>query len=131
MLLKVKEISINKLDNMIRLIIKVLLTSILIVTIAEVGKRNSIMAAVYASLPLTTLLAMVWLYLDTYDTQKVSTLSWNVLIAVIPSHVFLIAFPILVKLGFNFWISLSVSILFTALAYWAYVAILKYYNINF
>lgn len=131
MLLKVKEISINKLDNMIRLIIKVLLTSVLIVTIAEVGKRNSIMAAVYASLPLTTLLAMVWLYLDTYDTQKVSTLSWNVLIAVIPSHVFLIAFPILVKLGFNFWISLSVSILFTALAYWAYVAILKYYNINF
>jgi len=116
---------------MIRLIIKVLLTSILIVTIAEVGKRNSIMAAVYASLPLTTLLAMVWLYLDTFDTQKVSTLSWNVLIAVIPSHVFLIAFPILVKLGFNFWISLSVSILFTALAYWAYVAILKYYNFNF
>jgi hypothetical protein len=116
---------------MIRLIIKVLLTSILIVTIAEVGKRNSIMAAVYASLPLTTLLAMVWLYLDTYDTQKVSTLSWNVLIAVIPSHVFLIAFPLLVKFGFNFWISLSVSILLTALAYWVYVAVLKYYNINF
>lgn len=115
---------------MIRLIIKILLTSVVIVTISEVGKRNSIMAAVYASLPLTTLLAMVWLYLDTFDAQKVSSLSWNVLIAVIPSHIFLIAFPLLVRAGLNFWISLSISILLTALAYWAYVAILKHFGIN-
>jgi hypothetical protein len=115
---------------MIRFVIKVLLTSVLIVTISEVGKRNSIMAAVYASLPLTTLLAMVWLYLDTYDTQKVSSLSWNVLIAVIPSHVFLIAFPLLVKFGYNFWLSLFISMVITAIAYWAYVVILKHYGIN-
>jgi len=115
---------------MIRFIIKVLLTSVLIVTISEVGKRNSIMAAVYASLPLTTLLAMVWLYLDTYDTQKVSSLSWNVLIAVIPSHVFLIAFPLLVKYGLNFWISLFISMVLTAIAYWAYVVVLKHYGIH-
>lgn len=115
---------------MIRFIIKVVLTSLLIVTISEVGKRNSIMAAVYASLPLTTLLAMVWLYLDTFDAKKVSSLSWNVLIAVIPSHVFLIAFPLLVKLGLNFWISISISILLTALAYWGYVVILKHFGIN-
>jgi hypothetical protein len=102
----------------------------LIVTISEVGKRNSILAAVYASLPLTTLLAMVWLYLDTYDTQKVSSLSWNVLIAVIPSHVFLIAFPLLVKYGFNFWISLFISMALTAMAYWAYVVVLKHYGIH-
>jgi hypothetical protein len=115
---------------MIRFVIKVLLTSVLIVTISEVGKRNSIMAAVYASLPLTTLLAMVWLYLDTYDTQKVSSLSWNVLIAVIPSHVFLIALPLLVKFGYNFWLSLFISMVITAIAYWAYVVILKHYGIN-
>lgn len=115
---------------MIRYVIKIVLTSILIVTISEVGKRNSIMAAVYASLPLTTLLAMVWLYLDTFDTAKVSTLSWNVLIAVIPSHVFLIAFPLLVKLGLNFWISISISVILTALAYWVYIVSLKHFNIT-
>jgi hypothetical protein len=103
----------------------------LIVAVSEVGKRNSIMAAVYASLPLTTFLAMVWLYLDTFDDQKVSTLSWNVLIAVIPSHIFLIAFPLLIKFGLNFWISISISIVLTALAYWAYVVLLKHFGINF
>ncbi|HAN00222.1 MAG TPA: hypothetical protein DCQ26_16635 [Marinilabiliales bacterium] len=116
---------------MIRFAIKILLTSILIVTISEVGKRNSIMAAVYASLPLTTILAMVWLYLDTSDAQKVSTLSWNVLIAVIPSHIFLIAFPLLVKFGVNFWISLTISMVLTAIAYWVYVVALKHFGINF
>ena len=111
---------------MIRFIIKVLITSILIVTISEVGKRNSVMAAIYASLPLTTLLAIVWLYLDTNNTQKVSALSWNVLIAVVPSYVFLISLPILIKYGFNFWISLSISIILTIIAYVIYVLILKH-----
>ena len=116
---------------MIRLIVKVLITSILIVTISEVGKRNSIMAAVYASLPLTTLLAIVWLYLDTRNIQKVSNLSWNVLIAVVPSFVFLITLPVLLKFGLNFWISLIISMILTALAYWAYVVVLKHFGINF
>jgi len=116
---------------MIRFLIKVILTSVLIVTISEVGKRNSIMAAIYASLPLTTLLAMVWLYLDTKDLQKVSSLSWNVLIAIIPSYAFLISFPILIKYGFSFWISLLIAVFITVIAYLMYVFILKYFGINF
>lgn len=115
---------------MIRLIIKVLITSILIVTISEVGKRNSIMAAVYASLPLTTLLAIVWLYLDTHNVQKVSNLSWNVMIAVVPSFVFLITLPFLLKSGLNFWIALIISMILTALVYWVYVVVLKHFGIN-
>ncbi len=116
---------------MIRFIIKVILTSVLIVTVSEVGKRNSIMAAIYASLPLTTLLAMVWLYIDTKDLQKVTSLSWNVLIAIVPSYAFLISFPILIKYGFGFWISLLIAAFVTVIAYLAYVFILKYFGVNF
>lgn len=115
---------------MLRFLLKVVLTSLLIVTIAEVGKRNSIMAAIYASLPLTTILAMIWLYLDTHDAQKVSSLSWNVLIAVIPSHIFLISYPLLIKFGFNFWISMTISMILTAFAYWGYVILLKQFGIS-
>ena len=115
---------------MIRFVIKVLITSLLIVLISEVGKRNSIMAAIYASLPLTTILAMIWLYIDSNNVQKVSSLSWNVLLAVIPSHVFLIAFPLLVKAGLNFWFALLLSMILTALSYWLYIMIMKYFNIN-
>lgn len=116
---------------MIRFIIKVVLTSILIAVISEIGKRNSVMAAIYASLPLTTLLAMVWLYLDSSDVHKTASLSWNVLIAVVPGCVFLAAFPILVRYGLNFWVSMLVSIVLTTIAYWIYFAVIKHYGINF
>ena len=115
---------------MIRFIIKVLITSILIAVISEVGKRNSLMAAIYASLPMITLLAMVWLYLDSSDVQKAASLSWNVLIAIVPGCVFLIAFPLLVKFGLNFWISMLISIILTTIAYWAYFAIIRHFGIN-
>ena len=115
---------------MIRFIIKVLITSVLIATISEVGKRNSVMAAVYASLPLTTVLAIIWLYLDSSDVNKVSSLSWNVLVALVPSCVFLVALPLLIKVGLNFWISLAISGFLTAIAYWIYVAVLKHYGIS-
>lgn len=115
---------------MIRFIIKVFVSAILIATISEIGKRNSLMAAVYASLPLTTILAMVWLYLDSGDLQKTTSLSWNVLLAFIPSCVFLVAFPLLVKVGVNFWISMAISGIITAFAYWVFVLALKHYGIN-
>jgi hypothetical protein len=115
---------------MIRFIIKLVLTSVLIVTVSEIGKRNSLMAAVLASLPLTTFLAMIWLYLDTRDPLKVATLSWNVLVAIVPSFVFLIVLPLLIRFGLNFWVSLMISVILTAIAYWAYVSALKLFGIN-
>lgn len=115
---------------MIRFLIKVFVSAILIATISEIGKRNSLMAAVYASLPLTTILSMVWLYLDSGDTQKTTSLSWNVLLAFIPSCAFLIAFPLLIKVGVNFWFSMAISGIITAFAYWLFVLVLKHYGVN-
>lgn len=115
---------------MIRLIIKFIVTSIVIVTISEVGKRNSVLAAIVASIPLTSLLAMVWLYLDTKDVQRVTSLSWNILIAVIPSFVFFISFPLLLKQNLNFWLSLIIAVVITSIVYYLYVMVLKYFGIN-
>ena len=55
-------------------IIKVLITAALIVLIAEVSKRSSFIGAVLASVPLTSILAMLWLYIDGSSLIKVETL---------------------------------------------------------
>ena len=47
-----------------------MLSALIIVAVSEVAKRSSLLGAALASLPLTSLLAFVWLYLDTGDTQK-------------------------------------------------------------
>ena len=105
-------------------VIKVLITSILVVAISEVSKRWTLLGAIIASLPLTSVLAMVWLYVDTNDIEQVNDLSYGVFWVVIPSLVFFIVFPTLTKMGLNFWSSMGASVLCTATAYWGYVTML-------
>jgi hypothetical protein len=58
--------------------IKVLLTAALVVAIAEVAKRSTFAGAVLASIPLTSVLALIWLYADTGDTEKVAALAGGI-----------------------------------------------------
>jgi len=82
-------------------ITKVAITTILIVAISEIAKRSSLAAALLASIPLVSVLAMVWLYLDTKDVEKVSNLATSVFWLVLPSLVLFIALPLLLKQGLH------------------------------
>jgi hypothetical protein len=97
--------------------VKVLVSVIVIIAIAEISKRNSIAGAVLASLPLISILGMVWLYIDTGDALKVEMLARNIFWLVLPSLVLFICLPWMLKAGVNFWISLGVSMSATLLAY--------------
>lgn len=55
-------------------ILKFAISAALIVAVAEISKRSSLTGGLLASLPLVSLLAMIWLYHDTRDTQKVAAL---------------------------------------------------------
>ena len=104
--------------------IKILITSILVIAISEAAKRWTLLGAIIASLPLTSILAMVWLYVDTGSVEKVNALSHGIFWVVIPSLLFFLLFPIFTKLGLSFWFSLGTSSFCTAITYWGYVKIL-------
>ena len=111
-------------------IFKVAVTAILVVLISEISKRSSFVGAVLASVPLTSVLAMLWLYLDTGDVDKVSALAGSVFWLVLPSLALFIALPILLAQGVNFYLSLAGSIGITAICYWLMVAVLRYYGVQ-
>ncbi len=113
------------------LILKTLISAIIIVVVSEIAKRYTWTAAIIVSLPLTSLLAFIWLYWDTKDTQKVIELSYSTIVMSIPSFVFFIVLPLLLKFKQNFILSIIVSILSTALAYIIFMFIVKKFNINF
>ena len=113
------------------LILKTLISAIIIVVVSEIAKRYTWTAAIIVSLPLTSLLAFVWLYWDTKDTQKVIELSYSTIVMSIPSFVFFIVLPLLLRFKQNFILSIIVSILSTALAYIIFMFIVKKFNINF
>lgn len=105
--------------------LKIVLSAAVLVTVAELAKRSSFWAAALASLPLTSLLAFVWLYLDSGDSEKVATLSYGIFWLVLPSLVLFVALPLLLRGGFGFWSSLGASCFATAAAYYGMVKVLE------
>lgn len=97
--------------------IKVAISAGVIVAVAEIAKRSSFWAAALASLPLTSLLAFVWLYLETGDIQKISALSQGIFWLVIPSLLLFIVLPLMLRAGWGFWVSLAAAASVTAVAY--------------
>ena len=115
---------------MIEQIVKVLLTSVLVVSASEAGKRNVVVGAVLASLPLTSLLAMIWLYVDTRDPEKVAALASGIFWLILPSLTLLLVLPLLLRKGVPFVPSVALSIALTAASYFAMLAILKWLGIQ-
>lgn len=107
------------------IVLKTIITAILVVAIAEASKRSTWIGALLASLPITSVLAMIWLYRDTGDLQKTVALSQGIFWAVIPSLAFFLIFPILANRGFRFPSALALSSGITALGYWVFVIISK------
>ena len=110
--------------------LKVALSALVIVAVAEIAKRSTFWAAALASLPLTSVLAFVWLYLDTGDVQKIAALSGSIFWLVLPSLLLLVLLPVLLRHGWDFWASLAVSSAATALAYAGSIKLLTAFGIR-
>ena len=111
-------------------LVKIAITTLLIVIISEIAKRSSLVGAVLASIPLISVLAMTWLYVDTKDAGKVSELATSVFWLVIPSLALFISLPLLLKHGFNFYLSMGIAIVVTIVCYFLMIAILNYFGIK-
>lgn len=109
---------------------KIAVTAVLVVLVSEIAKRSSLIGAILASIPLVSVLAMFWLYIDTKDVAKVSALASSVFWLVLPSLALFVALPLLLKQGLNFYLSIAISILITAGCYSFMVAILNHYGVK-
>jgi hypothetical protein len=116
---------------MLAIATKVIVTAVLVVAIAEVAKRSSFAAAILASIPLTSVLAMVWLYADTGDSEKVAMLAAGIFWLVLPSLALFIALPLLLRAGWPFGLSLLTSMALTVACYFAMITLLKRLGIAF
>jgi hypothetical protein len=110
--------------------IKIAITAVVIVAVSEIGKRSSFWAAALASLPLTSLLAFVWLYIETGNIARVAALSQGIFWLVLPSLVMLLMLPLLLHAGWPFWPSLASSAAATAVAYVVMVGLLSRAGVN-
>src|SRR5690348_7621027 len=91
-------------------LLKTLISALLIAGASELGKRSTLAGAILVSLPLTSLLAMLWLWHDTRDPARLASFSMDVLWLVIPSLALFVVLAWLLLRGLNSCWSLAASV---------------------
>ena len=104
---------------MLYLIAKAVISGILIAVASEVARRWPGWGALIVSLPLVSILAMLWLWRDTHDpvrmTAHVEATFWFVL----PSLPMFLLIPAMLRQGSAFWTALVAGCILTIALYFA------------
>ncbi|MGZ5924520.1 MAG: DUF3147 family protein [Rhizomicrobium sp.] len=116
---------------MLYLALKALLSGIIIAVVSEVAKRSPAFGALIASLPLVSLLAIIWLWRDTGDTQRIANHAEATFWYVIPSMPMFLAFPFMLRAGVGFWWALIASCALTIGLYFLTVVVAGRFGIRF
>ena len=112
------------------LAVKILITSVIVVLISEIAKQSSFLGSILASVPIVSVLAITWLYIETKDVLKVIDLSRGIFWLVIPSLTLFLVLPVLLKYGINIYASLFISIGTTVVSYYLFILGLNQFGIK-
>lgn len=110
--------------------LKVAISAIVIVLISEISKRHSGVAALLAALPLTSLLAFVWMHIEGMESARIAELSGEIFWLVLPSLILFLLLPLLLKQGVSFWLSLAIAIFVTAASYLLLLPLLRKFGVQ-
>jgi hypothetical protein len=100
-------------------LLKVVVSALIVAAASELARRQAWFGALIASLPLTSMLAMIWLWRDGSEPARIADFATGVFWLVLPSQLLFIVMPWMLRNGFGFWSSLGAGCLATALAYGA------------
>ena len=98
---------------MLYLVLKALLSGVIIAAVSEIAKRSPGFGALVASLPLISVLGMIWLWRDTGDPERLAAHAAATFWYVLPSLPMFLLIPALLRHGAPFWLSLAAGCLLT------------------
>ncbi len=111
------------------IIIKIILTSLIIVLVTEVAKYSDKIGALLASLPLVTIIVLFWLFYEEQSTEKIANHAYYTFWYVLPTLPMFLFFSWGIKI-FNFWPALILSIILTIFIFIIYAMVLRRFGID-
>ena len=115
---------------MLQYAFKVIVSALVIVVVSELGKRSSFWAALLTSLPLTSLLAFIWIYRETGNVATIAALSHGIFWMVIASLPLFLILPALLRNGMAFWPALGLSCVAVIGVYFALTWVLGRFGVR-
>ena len=110
--------------------IKIIVTALVIVIVSEVSKRLPLLGSLIASLPLVSVLGMIWIFQESKDTQKLITHAEGTFWYVLPSLPMFLLMHWMMRKGVSFYWSLTAGILLTVILYVIMTKILARMGLN-
>lgn len=102
---------------MTQFLLKVAVSALIVAAASELARRQAWFGALVASLPLTSILAMIWLWRDGTQPAQIAAFAAGIFWLVIPSLLLFVVLALMLRSGFGFWISLGAGCAATVLGY--------------
>jgi hypothetical protein len=115
---------------MLYLIFKAALSGIIIAAASELARRSPAYGALILSLPLISILSMIWLWRDTGDSERIAALAQGTFWLVLPTLPLFLVLPWLLRMDIAFWLALAASCLLTVGLYLLTVWLLPKFGIS-
>lgn len=111
------------------LITKYLITAAIVVAVSELAKRSDKLGAFVASMPLVTVLVLIWLYVERQPQERLANHAAYTFWYVLPTLPMFLVFPALLgRVGF--WWSLALCLLLTFICFLILAVVLRRFGID-
>tara|TARA_B100000927_G_C16314676_1_gene408888 strand:- start:300 stop:731 length:432 start_codon:yes stop_codon:yes gene_type:complete len=120
-----KVISFSGLD-----ITKLILTALVVLFVTKIQVFSDRLSALLVALPLTSLLAMIWMRLEKQDPERIANHAEGTFWFVLPTLPMFLVLPWMLRNGWGFGIALAVNCVLTVVLFFGLVAILKPFGIK-
>jgi hypothetical protein len=115
---------------MFYLCVKALISGLLAATVSEIAKRSPAFGALVVSLPLISIMAVIWLWRDTGDNERIASHMEATFWYVLPSLPMFLLMPAMLRNEIGFWTSLIASCAVIVVLYLATAWVLSKFGIT-
>ena len=106
-------------------VIKIIISALIIFIASEIAKKDTLVGAIIVSLPMISLLSIIWIYVETKDIERIISFSYSIFSMIIPSLSFFLTLPYFLKKNISFSISLMLSIVIMIVLYFGLATLYK------
>lgn len=110
--------------------VKLLLTATIILMVNKVQLFSDRLSALIIALPLTSLLAMIWMWQGGQSSSRIASHAEGTFWFVLPTLPMFLILPWMLRSGWSFWPALAANCAFTSLFFWITVSILRKFGID-
>lgn len=111
------------------LITKYCITAAVVVLVSELAKRSDKLGGLVAALPLVTILALIWLYVENQPPAKIANHAWYTFWYVVPTLPMFLLFPALLQ-RLGFWPTLGACVVVTLVSFALFALLVRRFGIE-